>query len=67
MTRRADFAKIIRDKAFSIIKNTKYDGYQRGLGLMIYYFFDKETSGGAVTDELPQSLATIFRMLIVIS
>ena len=50
-----------------VFKNTKYDGYQRGLVLMIYYFFDKETSGGAVTDELPQSLATIFRMLIVIS
>ena len=50
-----------------VFKNTKYDGYQRGLALMIYYFFDKETSGGAVTDELPQNLATIFRMLIVIS
>ena len=29
--RRTVFDKILRDKAFNIAKNPKYDGYQRGL------------------------------------
>ena len=28
--------------------NSKYDVYQRGIALMIYKFFHKKTSGGAV-------------------
>ena len=40
--------KILRDKAFNIAKNPKYDGYQRGLASMVYNFFDKKTSGGAI-------------------
>ena len=31
LTRRTASGKIIRDKAFNIAKNPKYDGYQRGL------------------------------------
>ena len=27
--------KILRDKAFNIAKNTKYDGYQRGFASMV--------------------------------
>ena len=34
----------MRDKAFNIPKNPKYDGYQRGVASMIYKFFDKNTS-----------------------
>ena len=30
LTRRTTFDKILRDKAFNIAKNPKYDGYQRG-------------------------------------
>ena len=30
------------DKAFNITKNSKYDGYQRGLASMDYKFFDKK-------------------------
>ena len=33
--------KVLRDKAFNIVKNSKYDGYERGLASMIYKFFDK--------------------------
>ena len=44
LTRRRAFDKIIRDKAFSIAKNTKYDGYHRGLASMVYKFFDKQVS-----------------------
>ena len=39
LTRRRASNKILFDKAFSIAKNPKYDGYQRGLALMVYKFF----------------------------
>ena len=45
LTRRTASNKILCDKAFSIPKNPKYDGYQRGLASMVYTFFDKNTSG----------------------
>ena len=41
--------KVLRDKAFNIAKNPKYNGYQRGLVSMIYKFFDKKTKGSGVT------------------
>ena len=41
--------KVLRDKAFNIAKNPKYDGYQGGLASMVYKFFDKNTKGSAVT------------------
>ena len=37
--------KVLRDKAFNIAKNCKYDGYQSGLASMVYKFFDKKSSG----------------------
>ena len=40
---------VLRDKAFNIAKNPKYDGYQRRLTSMIYKFFDKKTKGSVVT------------------
>ena len=42
LTRRTVFDKILRDKAFNIATNTKYDGYQLGLASMVYKFFDKK-------------------------
>ena len=36
LARRADSDKVLRDKAFNITRNLKYDGYQRGLGSMIF-------------------------------
>ena len=32
----------LKDKAFNIAKNPKYDGYQRGLASVVYNFFDKK-------------------------
>ena len=40
-TRKTVSENILRDKAFNIAKNPKYDGYQHGLALMVYRFFDK--------------------------
>ena len=36
--------KILRNKAFNIAKDPKYNGYQRGLASMIYKFFDKKSA-----------------------
>ena len=35
--------KVLRDKTFKIASNTKQDGYQRVLAIMVYKRFDKET------------------------
>ena len=35
--------KILKNRAFNIAKDLKYDGYQRGLASMIYRFFDKKS------------------------
>ena len=41
----------MRDKAFNIAKNPKYDGYQCGFASMIYNFFDKNSSGRTAKNE----------------
>ena len=43
LTRRTASEKILRDEAFVIAKNWKYDGCQRGLASMVHKFFDKKT------------------------
>ena len=40
--------KVLRDKAFNIEKTPKYDGHQRGLGSMVYKFFDEKSAGSGV-------------------
>ena len=59
LKRRTASAKILRDKAFNIAKNPKYDGYQRGLACMVYKFFDKKSTGRGVNIplELNEQLA----------
>ena len=42
LKRRTASGQVLRDKAFNIAKNPKYDGYQRGLASMVYKFFDKK-------------------------
>ena len=49
LKRRTAADNVLRDKAFNIAKKPKYDGYQRGLGSMVYKFFDKKTKGSGVT------------------
>ena len=43
---------VLRDEAFNIDKNSKYDGYQRGIASMFYKFFDKKTAGSAVKNQI---------------
>ena len=42
-------ADVLKDKAFNIAKNLKYDRYQRGLASMVYKFFNKKTKCNGVT------------------
>ena len=63
LTRRTAPDKILRDKAFIIAKNAKYDEYQRSLASMVYNVFDKKASGCAVknknmSNHRPLDLAT---------
>ena len=39
LKRRTQSDKVLKDKAFTIARNSKYDGYQRGLASMVYKFF----------------------------
>ena len=45
LTKRTVADKILRNKAFNIAKDPKYDGYQRGLAPIVYKFFDKKSEG----------------------
>ena len=57
LKRRTFSDKVLKDKAFNIAKNPKYDGYQRGLASMVYKFFDKKSKGsGIANNEIKQNL-----------
>ena len=45
LAKRTASDKVLRDKAFDVAKNKKYDRYQRGLSSMVYQFFDKKFAG----------------------
>ena len=51
ITTRIASDKIMRDKAFNIANNLKYDGCQHGLASMVYKCFDKNTSGSDMKNE----------------
>ena len=49
--------KVLKDKAYEIDINPKYDGYQRGLARMANQFFEKKIrSGAGVKKKLAQEL-----------
>ena len=45
LTKRTAADKMLKNKAFNIAKDPKYDGYQRGLASMVYKFFDSKSEG----------------------
>ena len=57
LVRRTQSNKVLREKAFKIASDPKYDGYQRGLASMIYKFFDKKSSGSGITNGSNYQLA----------
>ena len=51
LAKRTQSDKVLKDKAFKIASDPKYDGYQRGLASMVYKFFDKKSSGSGIVNE----------------
>ena len=57
LVKRTQSDKVLKDKAFKIASNPKYNGYQRGLASMVYKFFDKKSasfnksSGSGIANE----------------
>ena len=51
LVKRTQSDKVLRDKAFKIASDPKYDGYQRRLASMVYKFFDKKSSRSGITNE----------------
>ena len=52
LAKRTAADNVLRDKAFNIAKDPKYDGYQGGLASIVYKFFDKKTAGGGIKSML---------------
>ena len=57
LVKRTQSDKVLRDKAFKIDSNPKYGWYQRPLASMLYRFFDKNSKGSGITNELNYQLA----------
>ena len=65
LVRRTQSDKVLRDKAFKIASDPKYDGYQRGLASMVYKFFDKKSSGSGIINEANHQLANELHQPII--
>ena len=63
LVKRTQSDKVLRDEAFKIASDAKYDGFQRGLGSVVYKFFDKKSasrnksSGTGIANEPNYQLA----------
>ena len=55
LNKRTQSDKVLKDKVFEIATSPKYDGYQRGIALMVFKFFDEKTFGGAIKNETKQN------------
>ena len=57
LVKRTQSDKVLKDKAFKIASDPKYDGYQRALASMVYKFFDKKYKGSGIVNEPNYQLA----------
>ena len=68
---RTQSGKVLKDKAFKIASDPKYNGYQRGLASMVYKIFDKKyaslykSSGSGTVNEPNYQLAKEPHKLII--
>ena len=51
LAKRTQSDNVLRDKAFRIASDPKYNGYQRGSASLVYKFFDKKSSGSGIVNE----------------
>ena len=50
LIKRIQSDKVLTDKAFKIVSDRKYSGYQRGLASMVYKFLDKKSKGSGINE-----------------
>ena len=55
LVRRTASDQVLKDKALSIAKNPKYDGYQRCLASIVQIFFDRKSKGSGVNNKVKQN------------
>ena len=65
LVKRTQSDKVLRNKAFKIAIDRKYDGYQRGLTSMVYKFFDKKSKGSGIINESNYQLANELHKTII--
>ena len=66
LKKRAQSDKFLKDNAFKIARNPKYDGYQIGLTSMVYKIFDKKSKGSGIFANEPNfQLANELHKLII--
>ena len=65
LAKRTQSDKVLRDKAFKIASDPKYNGYQRGLASMVYKFFDKKSKGSGIINEPNYQLANELHKSII--
>ena len=41
----------MKNRAYEIVKNRGYNGYQKALASMVHKFFDKKTGSGIIVNE----------------
>ena len=51
LEKRTQSDKVLKDKAFKIAANPRYNGYERGLASMVYKFFDKKSKGSGLENK----------------
>ena len=65
LTKRTLSEKVLRDEAFKIASDPKYDGYQRGLVSRVYKFFNKKSIGSGIANEPNYQLANELHKSII--
>ena len=65
LVKRTQSDKFLKDEAFKIRSNPKYDGYQIKLASMVYKFFDKKSSGTGIINEPNYQLANELHKAII--
>ena len=65
LVKRTQSDKLLKDKAFKIASDPKYDDYQRGLASMVYRFFDKKSKRSGIANEPNYQLANELHKPIV--
>ena len=65
LVKRTQLDKVLKNKAFKIASDSKYDGYQRGLASMVYKLFDKKSKGSGIANETYYQLANELHKTII--